>query len=132
MQVFLTCSAPVDCGECVSFNERDVYTIPLNMHQGRGDQTKHTLLWESNFLLFKGNCTPSISPWLFFLLFFFFGKKNKNCWGMQGERLVFGRAGHTVESGPLSSYTLAVRIKHFFHAWNSVVYIRVALHRSQN
>lgn len=70
MQVFLTCSAPVDCGECVSFNERDVYTIPLNMHQGRGDQTKHTLLWESNFLLFKGNCTPSISPWLFFLLFF--------------------------------------------------------------
>lgn len=42
-------------------------------------------------------------------------------WGTQGEGLVCGRTGHAaMESDPGSSYALAIQIKHFFHARNTV------------
>lgn len=99
------------------FNLRDIYTIPLNMHQGRGDQTKHTLFGRAISFYLKEIIL------LVFLLdpfFFFFPAADRIktavlSWEMQGEGLVFGR-----ESDPVSSYAFAIQIKHFFHARNTL------------
>lgn len=97
------------------FNVRDIYTTPLNMHQGRGDQTKHTLFGTAIFFYLK-----EIILLVFLLDPFFFPAADRIktavlSWETQGEGLVFGR-----ESDPVSSYAFAIQIKHFFHARNTL------------
>lgn len=81
------------------FNARVVYTISLNMHRDRGDQTKHT--------------RKLLSQKVYFSLAHFFPAAHRIksvvvSWGTQGEGLVLGKAGCVVESDPVSSYALAI------------------------